>query len=65
MTRKKAYEIAISCIELKQRKYNVGHLDYLRNGDRFDFSKRDHKHWTRLEQAKEILQEEIEEVIRD
>ena len=58
MKRKKAYEIAIEAIAMRQRYWWTGHLEYLAHGSRFLFSVRDHKNWQKLEDAKKIIEQE-------
>lgn len=60
MTRETAFKIAIKSIETRQRQFWTGHQEYLARGGIFDFAKRDHKNWLRLEQAKEIMIHEME-----
>ena len=59
MKRKKAYEIAIEAITMRQRYWWTGHLEYLAHGARFLFSVRDHKNWQKLEDAKKIMEQEM------
>ena len=62
MKGEKAFEIAIKSIEQRQRQYLTGHQEYLRSGDPprgFEYAKRDHGIWTRLEEAKKTLEREI------
>ena len=62
MKRKKAYEIAIEAITMRQRYWWTGHLEYLAHGDRFLFAVRDHNNWQKLENAKIVLEKELEEM---
>ena len=61
MKRETAYKIAIKAIEIRQRYWWTGHLEFLKHGDRFEFAVRDHRNWEKLERAKEILVLEMDQ----
>lgn len=59
MKRKTAYNIAIESIQKAQRQYYPGHFEYLQGGSpSFEFAKKDHKKWQKLQDAIKILERE-------
>lgn len=50
-----AVKLAVDALSLAQKRFVVGHNEYLQTRDLFDWAKKDHKKYMRMEQAKDVL----------
>jgi hypothetical protein len=52
-----AVKLAIEAMTLAQKQYIVGHNEFLETGELFDWAKRDHLKWARLDTSKKVLRQ--------
>ena len=63
MTRRKALQLAIKAMKKERNKFAVGHNAYL-DGYRAIFAERNHKQYSELTEAIEIIELEREEKVK-
>lgn len=57
MKKQTAVNLAIEAMTFAQKQYNVGHNEFLTSGELFDWAKRDHLKWAKLDTAKKVLRQ--------
>ena len=65
MLKRTAYKMAIDALEKQRRRHAYGYNVFMGGVDPPEFAKRDHKHYTRLTQAMEMLGEHVSKGDKD